>query len=619
MHFIRPELLLLLLLVPLLWFVMRYKQHSIGSWQKLISKPLQAYVIKNKVSEKRAAYWLPIATLFAVVLIIIAMAGPSWKKQASPIYSDQSGLIIGLDLSLSMTAQDVSPSRIQRAKYKVIDILEQDIEKSIGLIAYSGDAHTASPITQDSNTVKAILNSLDPYIMPKPGSNITRLVDEAITLFEQSGSQPRHLLLVADGVESQDINEAARKIKQANIQLSILAVGTEQGAPIVKPNGEFFRDNSGSVIMPKLEWENLQELASQSSGRIHILSNNDEDIQALLSSPMTNQTFSQMEDDVIFDQWRDGGAWLLFLALPIALLFFRKGIFYVLPLALLISQEPSYAQAYQNIPDALLNNNQLGEKYIQTQPEKSAELFNDPQWKASSLYKAEQYQEALDIWQQYDDTDSLYNAGNALAKLNRFDEALAKYNKVLERNPDHKDANQNKNLVESIKKNQQQNQPNDNQQNQQGQNNDSNSQQQDQGQQSDQQGQSNDEKSDQQKSGSENQPSDSLSENQSASKNPVEQEQDMQNQAANPDKKAQQELENKQGSKDDNGTSEQQQKAAELTQSQQQTREEAERNQALQQWMERIPDDAGGLMRRKFLYQYQQRNQNDTSGERKPW
>ena len=239
-HLLRPEWILLILPLAILFFFKQIKPLKAGNWQTVISPRLQQYVLFN-TKQKTSQRFTQIALWASALIAILALSGPSWQKQSSEVYRSQQGLIIGFDLSLSMTSQDVAPSRVQRAKYKIMDVLKAQRGQNIGLIAYAGDAHVVSPLTQDTNTVKSLLAPLDPYIMPSQGSNLVSLANETANLFEQAGSSPRTLLLITDGVETRDIQPAAQILNSAGIRLAILAVGTEQGAPMVQPDGRFFK------------------------------------------------------------------------------------------------------------------------------------------------------------------------------------------------------------------------------------------------------------------------------------------------------------------------------------------------------------------------------------------
>lgn len=622
-HLLRPEWILLILPLAILFFFKQIKPLKAGNWQSVISPKLQQYVLSN-TQQKTSQRFTQVALWLSALLAILALSGPSWQKQSSEVYRSQQGLIIGFDLSLSMTSQDVAPSRVQRAKYKIMDVLKAQRGQNIGLIAYAGDAHVVSPLTQDTNTVKSLLTPLDPYIMPSQGSNLVSLAQETANLFEQAGSSPRTLLLVTDGVETRDIQPAAQILRSAGIRLAILAVGTEQGAPMVQPDGRFFKDSTGQVIMPPLEWDNLQQLASATGAQIKRLSNNDRDITSLLSSFSQREDFKKDEDENMeFDQWLDSGFWLVLPLLVLCLGAFRKGI--ILSIAVIVLVQPNDSVAQINLPDVLLNGDQQGEKYFEQNPAKAAEAFNDPKWKASSLYKAGDYQGALDIWQQFDDAQSLYNQGNALAQLQQIDQAIAAYDAALKKQSDFDDAKANKALLEQLKQNQQNN-PQQNQdgsdsqdsseQNQDsGESSDQNSEQQNQSQNSDSQdGQSQDSQS---SDSNESQQNAQQSDGDTQSENPLEQAQTEEEKQRQEEMDALKEQMAQHTQDEKNSENEGEQTGLP---SQPKSQADLEQEQAMQQWIQRIPDDPGGLLRNKFLYQYQQRQGNtEQNGERKPW
>lgn len=612
-HLLHPEFLLLLIpLAIITWGVKRQSALS-GQWKNVIAPQLQAYVLKQQAQGSDKKWELPIIFL-AAILGILALSGPSWQKQASPIYNSQAGLIIALDLSLSMTAQDVAPTRLQRAKFKITDILQQQADKNIALIAFAGDAHAVSPLTKDSRTILAMLPALDPYIMPVQGSNFVALAKQAIELFEQGKSNPKQLLIISDGIESRDINEASMLLKQSDIELSVLTVGTEQGAPLVKPDGHFFKDANGQVIMPPLEWENLQNFANQSGARIHKLSSNDQDIDYLLSQSAINQDYQESEELAEFDQWLDEGYWLILPMMLLALVGFRKGVFLSVALCMGLNTESSWAL---DIPDFLLNQDQQAFKQLANKPQYASELFKDQNWKATSLYKAGDYQGALDIWAQNSDAQSLYNQGNALAKLNKLDDAINAYQKALEKQPDLEDAAFNKELIENMQRDQE---SSDQQQSDSSDKESSDSDQQKQDQQNNSPSDKNEDgdnsqnqSQDKQQDGQQQQePSSAQSEEEKGSENPN---QSSQTDAEKQKEQEMQQLKQQQAQADKKDEGEKQQ----VQTSKPMSANEQEQQQAMQQWIERIPDDPGGLLRNKFLYQYKNRPQDSSAKERKPW
>lgn len=609
-HLLRPEALLLLIPFIILMFVKQRKKQLDGEWQKLIHPKLQPYVMQQPTEHGSASHWFVSTPLWILGCIaILALTGPTWQKQDSPVYNSRAGLVIALDLSLSMTAQDITPSRLQRAKFKIIDAFKHTNVPAIGLLAYAGDTHVVTPLTRDTATVESLLPTLNPYMMPLQGSHLVRLAEQTAKLFNQGDSQPRQLLLITDGVEKQDVEAAARILNDNGIALSILAVGTEQGAPLVKPDGSFFSDAQGNVIMPGLEMDNLQALQSATNGKLTHLTNDDSDLSYLLSGRVALDGFEQSEDSLTFDQWHDAGYWLVLLLIPLALFAFRKGVIALVVISVMpFTSEPTQALEWQ---DWFRNGDQQGMNQFDQNPEAAAELFNDPKWQASSEFRAGNYENAAKTWANFDDSESQYNLGNALAKLNKLDDAIKAYDKVLEQQPGHQDAAFNKALLEQLKQQQEQQdqQGGDQKQNQQDSQND--------GQQQDSQnqsGQSNDQQnSDQQQSQSGEQGSEQQNQQQAQQS----QDENSQSKSDEQDKLKEQEAQESAVQQNEDAEGEEGQNA--MAQSPAEQQANAEKEQALQQWLQRIPDNPGGLLENKFRHQYSQRQYENNNEDRKPW
>ncbi len=628
LHLLRPEWLLAFIPFVLFLLLHKRKQTLSGQWKNIIAPQLQPYILKQpeKNTSQRSYAALFICT---GILSILALAGPSWQKQPSLVYHSQAGLIIGLDLSLSMTAQDVAPSRLQRAKFKIRDILKQHKDLNVGLIVYSGDAHMASPLTRDVDTIMALLPALDPYIMPASGSNLVLLAQQAVSLFEQGKSQPRQLLLLTDGVEAQDIKAASALLKKAKIQLSILTIGTQQGAPIVKPDGSFFKGANGQIIMPGLETQSLQKLANASHGRITALTSDDQDFEYLLTSNTLDAQFEQSSEEVEFDQWSDAGYWLMLPLLLLSLGFFRKGLLSVIVLVGLM-HAPNESWADEGLMSSwFLNDNQQAMKQFEQDPKAAAQLFNDPNWKASSHYKAGEFQEAADLWQESNNLKNRFNRANALAQLNQFDEAIKAYDDILNDTANATmdqtlldDTQFNKALLEQLKEQQDQQKQDGDDSKQDGEESDKNKQDQESkdsdSQDSEQKNKDGSgEQSDENKSSEDSQQESDGQESEDKSENPAEQKQSKEDKDAQEKaEQAREALKNKAQESDENKDQEDSQKAQPI----QKTTQQLEQEQSMQQWMERIPDDPGGLLRNKFLYQYKNRkNNNIKDGDRKAW
>jgi hypothetical protein len=239
--------------------------------------------------------------------------------------------VIALDLSRSMDATDRVPSRLARARYKVIDLLRAGGATQTGLVAYAGDAYTVSPLSDDHATIEALVPSLDSSLMPQPGTRTDLALERAGMLLRQAGVRHGDVILVTDAVNPIGPSlSAAQGLRAAGYRLSILAIGTRQGAPISLPGGGFVSDDSGAVVLPQLNTDALGQLAAAGGGRLVIAGDDPQDIAALPTSHPTpasaaNDPASDHPSGHPADRWQDQGPWLLLLLLPLAALGLRRG------------------------------------------------------------------------------------------------------------------------------------------------------------------------------------------------------------------------------------------------------------------------------------------------------
>ncbi|MDE1463400.1 VWA domain-containing protein [Spartinivicinus poritis] len=620
-HFIRPFWLLLLVPGCLLVWGLWYYQPKQGLWEQVIP----AHLLKHLMTESGAAMkrWPLALLLLAWLLATLALAGPSWQKVTLPVQKSAQPLVIVLDMSLSLYADDLKPNRLTRAKRKLRDLLKQRQEGLTGLVAYAGEAYTIAPLTDDGQTIANLVKALSPEIMPVTGSRADRGISQALELLNNSEAGSGDILLMTDGLEKETLQTIQQQLKNAPYQLSILGIGTKEGAPI-RVNNTLLKDQRGAIVIAKLNRNQLADLAQQFGGRYSDITLTDKDIERLL--PETDNLADTMEVEQTFDEWHDQGYWLLLLLVPLALIGFRRGWLMAVLLVPLALPEPASAGWWQ---DLWQTRDQQGAKALANGDTASAaELFTNPGWKGTSQFQSQQYEQAAQSFAQTGGAEGFYNQGNALAYAGKIDEAISAYEQALKLNPDFEKAQQNKKILEDLKKQQQQqqNQQQSNQnQNNQDQNNQGQSSQDNQQQENNQQ-QNSAQNNNQQ---GENQQDQSQSDSQQGQPSS-----DQQNQQAQQNSQATQ---GGQQDQDDQVTESSSQKteqavekdaqdqdkpSSEASQLSQQSADEAEQQDTQQQaqqlvdsdanslekqqvegWLRRIPDDPSGLLRRKLLYQ----------------
>ena len=587
-HFIRPlwlwGVLPAVAVLLLLWRQLRAGR----AWSSVISAELLPHLLSDGHTggPAKLPLWL---LLCGWVLAVIALAGPSWQRLPQPVERRENALVVLYDLSLSMNATDISPSRLVRSRQKLLDLLALKTEGTTALVAYAGDAHVVSPLTDDLRTVANLLPALSPEIMPMKGSRPARAVEQAVRLLRDSGLEHGQILLVTDGIHSGDDSDIAELLEGTRYRLSVLGVGTDDGGPIPSASG-FLRGTDNSIVIASLDRAPLRALAAQFGGSYSDLSLSDKDISRILNTRIWDDLESEQILDRSVDTWADRGYWLAVLLIPLALGAFRRG--WLLCLLLLPLAEPTYAQDWQQL---FKNKDQRGQALLEAgNAEAAAETFQSPEWAAAARYQAGDYASALDYYQQLDNADGWYNRGNSLAKAGALKEAIAAYETALDREPTMEDALFNKALLEQLLQQQEQEQQQQNAQQNQQQDNQGNSRDGDDGQQSPEQDAESEQSDNRQQ-----QAQDETGDDQQDKQQPQDTEQD----AQSTENQQQDASQNQQPQQADTSEGDREQQEQQANAAEAQDAGERERDMANEQWLRRIPDDPSGLLRRKFQYQ----------------
>ncbi len=609
--FLRPAWWWLALLAPALaWWVYRRRATG-GGWLKVVSPSLQKYVLSGSGKSRQS---LLLAALCALVVLLTALAlsGPAWDKRVEDLRRGGDALVVALDLSRSMDVADLAPSRLARAKIKLLEILEEREGGQTALIVYSANAFTVVPLTDDTGTIAALVTSLSTDIMPSRGSYPAAAIRKAATLLEQAAVSNGRVLLIADGGYSSAAKEAAESLAVGGHRLSVLGVGTSAGGPVPSPGGGFEKDRDGKVAVVGLQSRDLARLAYAGQGEYVQITSDNSDINRLLGDAGTISA-SSVADGKSVSIWNDRGIFVVLLLLPLGALLFRRGWLFGVALFVVITPATPEAQTL-SFEDLWRTPDQQGQKRMDEERyDEAANRFSDDRWRAAAHYRDGQFSASADALRDAADARDHYNRGNALARLGQYPEAISAYEEVLRLEPEHADALYNKSLIEE----QQQKDESQSQQQQGGEGQQSgesgqNSEQQSEG--SEQGGSESGETSDpQQAEGAENsEPSDGGPENAAAQQEGDEQaeverlREAMRNQLAG---------EKEEPPRQDAG-------ARELSAAE---RSDQEMQESMDQWLRRIQHDPGGLLRRKFHRQYRRLGRDQDGGnlwpddEDEPW
>ena len=568
---------------------------SQGVWTAVCDEALLPYLLKDN-SAKPFRGQLIIGGV-AVCLAIVALAGPTWQRKPMPAFRNASAMVIVLDLSKSMDAEDIKPSRLIRARYKIADLLKQRKDGQTALLVYAGAAFTVAPLTNDTQTIASQLSALTTQIMPGEGDNLTEALEKAVALFKQAGLQTGQIVLVTDGAEDQvDLSIASQL---SGYHLSVLGVGTSEGAPIPEAKGGFAKDDRGSIVIPKLKEADLRQLAQVGQGLYQAITANDTDVKnlsATVERPLRKD--GNVDTNIVLDLWEDQGPWLLLAVLPLAALGFRKGLLILVVCVFAHFPKNSYALEWQDLWQT--SNQQAQQKYQQQQFSEAAKQFSDPQWQGAAHYQAGEYDQAIKAYQsapQAGNADYFYNQGNALARSGQLEQAIKAYDQALAIKPDDSDAQFNKDAVTKALEKQQQ---------------------------KGQQSQQNPDKSSDGKSGDKDQQQNQKNTDDNGQKPEAkpeqypgqdtgQQQERQESEGRDPQKQSPQKTADEAISKPEHTK-----KPDNQSQHQEQTiqsQETAEQKQAMEGLLNRIPDDPAGLLKRKFKYQYNQRGKSGNGDE----
>lgn len=444
-HFLRPMWLLSLLVLPLLLWAWRRRMQHADPWRRICDPQLLPHLSQSSSGRwrDRGASWL---VGIGYVLMALALAGPAFRMAPQTVVRLQSPLIIAVDLSDRMRATDLKPNRMARVRFKLADLLTQRAEGQTALIGYAGDAFAVAPLTDDAASLVDLAAALAPDVMPLQGQRADRAIDLALQLLHDAGHDRGDLLVLTDQVDTRAV-DAAKRARTAGLQVSVLGVGTAEGAPALQANGGFLPDVKGGILLPKLDRAGLEALAHAGGGRYATLGVDTSDLRSLgvLEARKDDAQSTEASEDAHL-AWHDEGPWLLLVLLPIAALAFRRGWLASVLVVMLLPVQPAQAFGWQDLwqrPD------QRAWQALQNgEPEQARALARDPALAGAAAYRAGDYQDADELFAQGEGARSHYNRGNALAKAGEFENAIDAYDAALSMQPDFADARANRKAVE---------------------------------------------------------------------------------------------------------------------------------------------------------------------------
>ena len=444
-HFLRPGWLLALPVgLCLVWAYSR-RLRSGERWRDVCDPALLVHLLAPRDGGARS--FLPILMGVGLALAVFALAGPTWHSRELPVHRVKDARVVVLDLSQSMDAPDMPPSRLARARLEAAEIFAMTEEGQTGLVVYAGDAFLVSPLTDDSATLTAMLPALSSDLMPAPGSRADLGLRLAGDLLVQAGREHGEIILIADSADDFRAVQAAADLAREGFTVSVLAVGTPQGAPVPLAGGGFLKDDAGNIVVPRAGTKGLREVARAGSGRFARMSGDHSDIEYLLASGAGWRAETEKSEHRARD-WRDEGPWLVLVLLPLAALAFRRGWLLAIGGLLVAPLEPAKALEWQDL--WARRDQQAATALARDDPAAAIERAEGDLWRAPALYRNQEFAAAADAYAGLEGAGAHYNLGNALARSGRFRDALDAYDAALALVPDLEDAVFNRKLVEDL-------------------------------------------------------------------------------------------------------------------------------------------------------------------------
>lgn len=445
-HFLRP--LWLIGVVPglTLFWVVRWRDDPTRAWRGVIAPHLLDHLV---VGREGGARFRPIHLIVAILMLgSIGAAGPTWRREPLPFSEDKAPLVIAIELSSTMNAIDVAPTRLERAQQKIRDLLGLRAGARTALLAYAGSAHTVMPLTDDPKVLETYLMALGTDVMPLDGNDAGAALALARRLLARE-EVPGSILFVTDGIAGEHTAAFAQHRASGGDAVLILGVGTSEGGPIRSGEG-FATDAAGRRIVAKLDVAGLRDVAEAAGAFVATVTLDDRDVGQVQHRIQSHFEAAVEQDSSA--RWRDMG---YFLSYPIVLLFalwFRRGwtVRSVLVLAVATLAPTQSAAAEPRFADLWLTPDQQGQRLFDAgRFAEAAEAFDDPARRGVACYRAEDWDCAIDAFALADSAVGYFNLGNAYAQRGDLELAVASYDDALERRPGWREASDNRSMVAS--------------------------------------------------------------------------------------------------------------------------------------------------------------------------
>lgn len=422
-----------------------------------------------------------VAALFSALtptlLLILAVSRPYVGRETLEVPSANADYMFIVDVSRSMLAKDIPPSRMELARRKMKDIVRafarEDVATRVGITVFAGGVYTICPLTDDSAAVLQFIDQISPDLVTSVGSNLERAVATVLERIKASGARSPRMLLISDGEDNMlNVEQVVGLLRSAKVPLDVLGVGTPLGSPIELPDGRYVRDKSGSIVHSRLNEQSLQLIAAAGDGKYVRATISDKDVDELVEAATPMLRVASGENKRSVTNYREVGSWFALAALlfMIALVVMhRDGVALTALMLALLSARPLYAEPTPTPLPLEVSGRAAFELYHSGQYEQAASVFAqaltlDPsnraleQGLASALFKTQQFSRAQEIFRKLADSaedgrsyfENTYNEGNSFLAMRRFQDAIDAYSKALDVKPEDDMALHNRALARRL-------------------------------------------------------------------------------------------------------------------------------------------------------------------------
>ncbi len=389
-----PALILLYLIVK--------KQDKIN--QYFSDEIIDKLSLRNKYISKKARN---VMLVISLIFMIVALSRPVTNEQTHSSSQDLHSTVIALDVSKSMLANDIYPSRLEFGRKKVFDILENVSDSAVGVVLFSTSSYILSPLTNDVESLKKLVQRIDTKNVFDGGSNIQTAIQSASNLLKNKGD--KNLIIITDGGDKKDFKDEINLAKNNNINIYTLAVATENKTPIKLKNGNFLTDKSGEIVTVSLN-ENIKNLSLKTDGGFINFTTNSSDVKQILEDIKASS-----KKDVYSSKKFKTYTEIFYYPLALGILVLFMALF-SFPDLKKSTKTLTLITALTLFSNLNLNASILDFKHIMD---------------AEEHYKNKEYKKAYDEFEKIDKSEQKkYNLGNSLYKQGKYAQAIHKYNEI---------------------------------------------------------------------------------------------------------------------------------------------------------------------------------------------